>query len=634
MIVGTAGHIDHGKTTLVRALTGVDTDRLKEEKERGISIELGYAYTPLANGEVLGFVDVPGHERLIHTMVAGASGIDFVLLVIAADDGPMPQTREHLAILDLLGTTRGAVALTKIDRVDPMRRDAVARDIAELLAPTALHDAPLFAVNATDSNDAGVRALAEHLHRAAAQQPPRDATALFRLAVDRVFSLPGHGTIATGSVHAGSVRVGDTLHIMPAGRAVRVRAIHAQQRASEQGRAGERCAINLAGVDRHDLARGDWLADPRAFAATMRVDVALRSIAGTPPLRDGARVHFHLGTCERIAHVVRLDETDTNDARTPRAQLVFTAPLCATPGDRFIIRDAQAAHTIGGGIVLDPYAPARRRRSAERRRFLDAIEDLLSGGGIANLIAQCPSGLHSSALARLTGRDPAQLAWPEGTLAIRAADDVFLLSSEHAAVWRERSIAALRDFHTAHPDDAGIETARLRRIVAPAMADAIWRGLIETWQRDGAIARSGPWLHDPEHSTALTPEEEARARVLQPLIAAGRFDPPWVRDLARSTGDSDDNVRRTLRKLAALGVVFPIVPDLYYDRERVRELAAIAATLAHAHGAVEAAAFRDALALGRKRAIQILEFFDRVGYTRRVRDAHRLRGESHGGNPF
>jgi selenocysteine-specific elongation factor len=282
MIIGTAGHIDHGKTTLVKALTGVDTDRLKEEKARGISIELGYAYTALPDGGVLGFIDVPGHERLVHTMVAGSTGIDLALLVIAADDGIMPQTHEHLAILNLLGITRAVVALTKVDRVDEERLRAVEADIEGLLAPTLLAGAPLFPINATRPDDPGTRALRSHLLRLATGAEARATRRLFRLAVDRVFTLAGHGTVVTGTVFSGAVRVGGVVEVMPAGISVRVRSLHAQGREAQVGRAGERCALNLAGIDTTVVTRGDWLADPGALAAATRLDVRLTLLAHGP----------------------------------------------------------------------------------------------------------------------------------------------------------------------------------------------------------------------------------------------------------------------------------------------------------------------------------------------------------------
>ena len=309
MIIGTAGHIDHGKTTLVRALTGVDTDRLPEEKARGISIELGYAYAPVPQGGVLGFVDVPGHERLVHTMVAGACGIDFALLTVAADDGVMPQTLEHLAIIDLLGVSAGAVALTKIDRVASQRTQEVTAQVRAALAATPLAGALVFPIDATDTGCPGLAALRQHLYELATRAPVHEANGLFRLAVDRVFTLPGHGTLAAGTVFSGQVRSGDIVVVMPGKLSARVRSLHAQSRPAEVGRTGERCALALTGVAKDDLARGHWLADPRVFIASNRLDVRLHFLREVDaPVKAWSPVHVHLGTAHRVAHVVPLEQ--------------------------------------------------------------------------------------------------------------------------------------------------------------------------------------------------------------------------------------------------------------------------------------------------------------------------------------
>src|SRR3984885_12564128 len=420
MIIGTAGHIDHGKTTLVRALTGVDTDRLKEEKARGISIELGYAYTPLPGGDVLGIIDVPGHERLVHTMVSGACGIDFALLVIAADDGVMPQTREHLAILELLGVSRGAVALTKTDRVDEDRLREVQLEIVTALAATPLSAAPIFPLNATAPDDPGTESLRRHLHDMAAQFPLRRNQRLFRLAVDRVFTLSGHGTVVTGTVFSGQVRTGDTVAVMPSGTQVRVRSIHAQNRAANTGRAGQRCALNLAGIETSAIARGDWLADPRALVPTSRIDVRLKLLPGDRSRRlvSWSPLHVHIGTAHHVAHVVPLESTEPLPGQSRRVQLVFDTPICTTPGDRFIARDAQAAHTVGGGVVLDPAAPARKRRSPERTGGLGGLEELVAGEGVAPLLQGAPHGVKMSELARLLGMPSEEVSLPAETVTI------------------------------------------------------------------------------------------------------------------------------------------------------------------------------------------------------------------------
>ena len=630
MIIGTAGHIDHGKTTLVRALTGVDTDRLKEEKARGISIELGYAYTPLASGDVLGIIDVPGHERLVHTMVSGACGIDFALLVVAADDGVMPQTREHIAILELLGVSLGAVALTKTDRVDSHRLHEVQAEIAAALAHTALSGAPIFGLNATAASDPGTELLRHHLHETAAQFPVRRDQRLFRLAVDRVFSLSGHGTVVTGTVFSGQIGTGDTVAVMPSGTQVRVRSIHAQNRATNSGRAGQRCALNLVGIETNAIARGDWLADPRAFVPTPRIDVRLKLLAG-----DGSRrltswspLHVHLGTGHHVAHVVPLDSTELSPGESARVQLVFDTPVCATPGDRFIVRDAQATHTVGGGVVLDPAAPSRKRRSAERLRWLSALKKLVAGEGVGHLLRDAPHGVKMSELARVMGLPPEEVLLPADTVTIDSGQERFALHPAHWLALRDRAIAALLQFHAQVPDEPGPDIGRLRRIALPDLSDALWRALIAALVHERLVIRSGPWLHLPEHTVALSEDDQVLARKLQPLISTGKFDPPWVRDLAAVSHEPEERVREVLRKSVTQGTVFQVVRDLFYDRDSVGQLAAIITRLAQEHGTIDAARYRDELGLGRKRTVQILEFFDRVGYTRRVRDSHVLRQDS------
>lgn len=629
MIVGTAGHIDHGKTTLVRALTGVDTDRLKEEKARGISIELGYAYTPLADGDVLGFVDVPGHERLVHTMVAGACGIDFALLVVAADDGVMPQTREHLAILELLGVARGAVALSKVDRVDVERVRQVQTEVLSALAPTALRDARVFPLNAAAPDDPGTAALRTHLREVAATLPARGDDGLFRLAVDRVFTLVGHGTVVTGTVFSGQVHAGDTVAVMPADTRARVRSIHAQNRPSESGRAGQRCALNLAGIEKSAVARGDWLADPRALAPTTRIDVRLRLLPDSRlRLASWSPLHIHQGTAHRVAHLVPLDASALSAGESGRAQLVFDAPICATPGDRFIARDAQAAHTVGGGVVLDPFAPPRKRRSPERLGYLDALERIIAGEGVGSVLRHAPFGVSMTDLVRLTGRAPERVALPQDALAIDAGHERFVLLPAHWKSLRERALTALSAFHAEVPDEAGPDVGRLRRMALPQMPDALWRALIDELAGERAVMRAGPWLHLPTHAVILSEDDQALARKLQPLIAAGGFDPPWVRDLAAAVQEPEARVRQVLRKLVTQGAVYQVVHDLFYDRRCLDELAGVVSTLARQHGRIDAARYRDAIRLGRKRTIQILEYFDRIGYTRRVHDTHVIRTDS------
>ncbi|MFL9891839.1 selenocysteine-specific translation elongation factor [Paraburkholderia sp. RL17-381-BIF-C] len=631
MIVGTAGHIDHGKTSLVKALSGVDTDRLKEEKARGISIELGYAYVPLDNGDVLGLIDVPGHEKLVHTMTAGASGIDFALLVIAADDGVMPQTREHLAIIELLGIRRGAVALTKVDRVDAQRLREVHDEVSAFLSGSVLEDAPVFDTCATHSDDPGVAALKAHLFAAATAWRMKRDDGLFRLAVDRVFTLAGQGTIVTGTVVSGSVAVGDTMLLAPKNQPVRVRSIHAQNRAAQKGRAGERCALNLAGIEKSAIDRGDWIVDPRLSQASERVDVMLTLLAdASVTLEHWAPLHVHLGTQHQVAHVALLDGETLGAGQRALVQLVFERPVCALPGDRFVVRNAQADRTIGGGHVLDPFAPSRKRRSVERLAWLDALQIMLDTGKLDAIFARAPHGLSRSLLERLTGMPAAALSLPPDTHVVdMPGEDALLVADTPWQTLNTRLTTTLAEYHERSPDELGPDVSRLRRIAAPLVDDALWRALVDDAAMRGEIVKRGPWLHLPGHTVTLDDADRALAAALLPAVKAGRFDPPWVRDLANANGVGEERVRQLMRKLARQGELFQVVRDLFYHQEVIRELASIAAAEAQKNaGTVAAAPFRDVTGLGRKRAIQLLEFFDRVGYTRFHRGLHLMRADS------
>ena len=640
MIVGTAGHIDHGKTTLTRALTGVHTDRLKEEQARGISIELGYAYLPLADGTVLGVIDVPGHEKFIRTMASGVTGIDFALLVVAADDGIMPQTHEHLAILQLLGVTRGAVALTKIDRADSARVAQVEADIEALLAGTPLAGSPIFPTAANRDNDAGVAALLAHLTQVSRSLPQRDERRLFRLGVDRVFTLSGQGTIVTGTALAGMVKVGDTLQLAPGGAGARVRSIHAQNRAAETGMAGQRLALNLAGIDRERIERGNWIVAPALAQCSERLDVELTLLpdAGVQ-LKAWSPLHVHLGAAHQLARAVMLDGETLSPGQTGRVQLVFETPMHGVPGDRFVVRNAQATQTVGGGMVLDPFGPARKRRSPARLAWLDALAAFVAQGDYAALLAQSPLGLRESLLVRLSLLPASAIALPPDTqrIALRG-DDALLLAPAAQAALEERMLAALAVFHARAPDEAGPELWRLKRIVDAEMEDALWSHLVEGLLARGEVQARGASLHLPTHSVELTPQEHALAEPLLAALLQGRFEPPWTRDLARDSGLAEDDTRRLLRKLAKAGQISQVVHDLFYNQAALAELAQLVRSLAEkveqeeglpaGSGAVGAATFRDASGLGRKRAIQVLEFFDRVGYTRRVGNGHLLRPQA------
>ena len=625
MIIGTAGHIDHGKTALVKALTGVDADRLKEEKARGITIDLGYAYTPLPNGEVLGFIDVPGHEKLVHNMLAGATGIDFVLLVIAADDGPMPQTREHLAILDLLGLNRGAVALTKIDCVSAERAAQAQQEIATLLAGTQLQDCPIFAVSSISGE--GIAALLAHLQETATHTPPREARGHFRLAVDRVFTLAGTGTVVTGTVFSGAVHTNDRLILSPAGIEVRVRGLHAQNRPAQRGQHGQRCALNISGaqLEKQDVHRGDWLLGAEIHRPIQRLDARLRLLSSEArTLKHWSPVHFHLGAADVTARVALLEGDTLEPGKSMLVQIVTDKPVCAVHGDRFILRDQSATRTLGGGTVLDIFPPARNRRKAERIAALHSQETSDAGAALAAALEHSPDGVDLQRFGRNWNLRADEAAALHDSVPMRSVGH-WACSAQRWDAFGQTILARLAELHQKESDTLGPDRERLRRMALPTSERPVFAVLLDELLRDGHVAQSGPWLHLPEHKVRLSANEEKLWLRVRPMLAEAPFQPPRVRDIARSLLLEEDKTRMLMKRVSRTGQTYQVAHDHYFTREAVETLAGIVRELAEAQGTASAAEFRDRIGTGRKLAIQILECFDRMGYTQRIGDAHRLR---------
>ena len=620
MIIGTAGHIDHGKTTLVKALTGVDCDRLKEEKARGITLDLGYAYSPRAAGGVLGFIDVPGHEKLIHNMLAGASGIDFVLLVVAADDGPMPQTREHLEIVELLGISRGAVALTKVDAVDPARLAAVRFEIAELLAPTGLAGCPVFPVAAPVGT--GVAALRAHLEAAAAQGAAREAGGGFRLAVDRCFTLGGIGTVVTGTVFSGRVSVGDGLVLSPPGRPLRVKSLRVQDRPGESGGAGERVALALGGIEKAEVERGMWVLAAPLHQPIRRFDAEVRVLAGQPALRHWTQVHLHLGAVDVPARLALLTGDEIAPGGCGLVQIQSERDLGVLAGDRFVLRDAAARVTLAGGRVLDIFPPTRKKRSPDRLALLQALADPDPAVALALAAERQPAGADLARYGLNRNLDPAPLAARLGLTVVGG-------SAFAPARWRdlgEKIQAALAGEHARAVDLPGVERERLRRLTLPTLARPAFDALVGQLLAAGSVSQTNAWLHLPGHRVHLAAGDRDLWQRLKPLLDAAPHNPPRVRDVARATGYGEEGVRALFKRVARLGEAYPVAHDHYFTAAAVADLARRVAVLDGRHGMVRAAALRDEIGGGRKVAIHILEFFDRIGDTRRVRDTHRLRG--------
>ena len=595
MIVATAGHVDHGKTALVRALTGIDTDRLPEEKRRGMTIDLGFAYQG-----ALGFVDVPGHERFVHNMLAGIGGVDFALLVVAADDGVMPQTREHLAIVDLLGIPRSAVALTKIDRVAPERVSEVRDQIAALVAGTALAGAQMFPLSSVTGE--GVDALRSCLEKTATQIGGRKAKGNFRLSVDRCFTLAGAGLVVTGTAVSGTVRVGDEVRGLLSGTRARVRSLHAHNAAAQSGCAGQRVALNLAGLDgKARIARGDWIVAGNSPPAVPRFDARLRWLPGVSP-KPNLPVHVHLGAADVMGRVALLDSSGL-------VQLVLAGPVGAARGDRFIVRDASSRRTLGGGTVVDVFPPPRGRAKPERLAWLAAMEIDDDDAALSQCLDLSPSGVD---MARFTANRN-----------LPAAGGV-RFSAAHWAALRDKALATLAAWHRESPERGGLPVDRLLKgIRLPREAlDALVAELV----RDNLVAHDASGVRLRTHSAKMTPADEALWKKVRPVLEEAALRPPSVAELSVAVKEDPKRVEAALARLERHGVLIRVAKNRFFLPAAVDELKRIAAELARTDGKILAAAYRDRSGIGRNVSIEVLEYLDRIKFTRRAGDAHVLVG--------
>lgn len=620
MIVTTAGHVDHGKTALVRALTGVETDRLPEERARGMSIDLGFAYCPTPGGGVLGLVDVPGHERFIRNMVAGVAGVDSALLVVAADDGPMPQTHEHLRILRWLGVPLCAVAISKADRVEGDRLEGLASSLSHLAGP----DVPLFIVSSLSGN--GVPALRAHLLAAADATRVREPSGHARLAIDRAYHREGRGLVVTGTVHSGTIRRDDMLVLAPGGETVRVRGLQIAGGEVEEVAAG-RCAVNLAGAPPASaIVRGQWLLHQRLCRQTqaLHARVTLRAEDGKLP-RSGAKIQVHVGAAVADATLQYRDSVEPD--RTFTVRLRFEAPFFALRGDRLLIRDRNATRTIGGGIVTDPF-PAQGRR-ARGLGLKDVPGEAAPEEALRSLTAidQAPVELDTFEIA--FNLDPAraeQVTAAAGVTTIEARSGRLAIGPDAAARAREAVNAAVALHHARDPSSPGLALARLSVAVGPLLPGAILDALARRMVERGELEVVGAALRLPAFRESITEEESAIWDRARPLLT-DRGHGPWrQKDLADALAMDEESLAPFLARGAALGKVVRLAQRVFADASVVRELAAAAARLGGSPDAryFKAGAFRDATGLNRRTAIQVLEYFDCVGLTLRKGDERRL----------
>ena len=609
MIIATAGHVDHGKTTLLQALTGVNADRLPEEKKRGMTIDLGYAYWPQPDGRIPGFIDVPGHEKFLANMLAGVGGIDHALLVVACDDGVMAQTREHLAILQLTGKPSLTVALTKADRVSEARIDEVREAVLETLKEFGWQDAVLFVTAAT--NGTGIDKLREHLLALPERAHPRQHR--FRLAIDRAFTVKGAGLVVTGTALSGEVKVGDTLWLTGADKPMRVRGLHAQDSKTDTAFAGQRIALNISGdAEKMDIKRGDWLLAQQPLQPVERVIVQLESHA---PLQQWQPLHIH-HAASHVTGRISLLEDDL-------AELVLDVPLWLADNDRLVLRDISARVTLAGARAILLHAPRRGKRQPA---FLAWLQQLKLAENDQQALDIC---LQRSAIT-LNDFAWARQFTTQGLQELLSQNDYLragnsLLSDEMAARWKQKLLDILERYHQQHDDQPGPGRERLRRMALPGEDEPLVLALIEKMRQEGLLASRQGWLHLPDHKPGFSAQQQA---IWEKVDALFGDEPWWVRDLARETQQDEQAIRLLLRFAAQLGLVTAILKDRYYRNDRIQTFANMIRELDQTQGATSAADFRDRLGVGRKLAVQILEYFDRIGLTRRRGNDHLLRDKA------
>ena len=625
MIVASAGHVDHGKTSLVRALTGVDTDSLTEEKRRGLTSEPGFAYMSGPQREVLGFVDVPGHERFVGNMLAGVAAIDYVLLVVAADDGVMTQTREHVAILDLLGLNSGVVAITKADRVDAARTAEVAIQVAELLEGTSLADIPIYEVSAVSGT--GIDALRLHLLAEAGRHRRASAGGRFRLSVDRSFSLPGAGLVVTGAVVSGAVEIGEHLLLSPAGQRVRVRDIRVHGSPAARATAGDRAALNLTGdrLGREHAPRGAWVLDAALHAPTRNLDARFRLLPSAPKaVKHWLPVHVHIAAGHVTGHLALLGADSIAPGESGYVELILDEPVGALWGDRYIVRDQSARHTLGGGFVVDPFAPPRGRTRSQRKAAAEALAVADPARALAALLEGSAHevDLAHFAIGRDLGTEDAERIFSaSGMRVFQAGGGRFGAPAARWSALQAEALDALAQLHQRLADHLGCKESTLATLMKSRPSAALFRAVVSELVAQAQIARTGPWLHLPAHRPVPNPVDLAAWRQIERLIEREGLRAPSLSALAEALKQDTVEVSKTLHRLETLGFILAVAKNRYFTLRQMAKLAGIAEQLAATDRedgtALTAAVFREESGIGRNLTIEVLEYFDRAGLTRR-----------------
>jgi selenocysteine-specific elongation factor len=631
IILGTAGHIDHGKTSLIKAVTGIDTDRLKEEKLRGITIELGFASLDLPRGQHLGIVDVPGHEKFVKNMVAGATGIDIVALVIAADEGVMPQTREHMEICTLLDVRHGLVVVSKIDLVDEEWLELALEDIRDFVRGTFLDGAPIIPVSSVTGQ--GLEQFVQTLDDLSQQIPDRKPSSLFRLPIDRVFTMKGFGTVITGTLISGQIQVGDTIMIYPSGITSKVRGIQVHNSSVNQAQAGMRTAINFQGLDRSAVNRGEILSTPQALQSSFMVDVLVHYLASNQkPMKNRTRVRFHTGTSEILGIVILEDREELAPGENAVAQIRLDSPVALVKDDRYVIRSYSPVRTVGGGRVLNPIPEKHKRFKAD---VIDRLKMLVDGDPLEVIVQQVQTsgyrGLSFSDLKLMSNLPDKQLdSALQGLLSKKM---VVLTDKENRVFIHQASVTTLQQeirnhletYHQKNPLKAGMPKEELKSKFPPALSAKSFTLVLNQMIKDNDIVQEGETVRLSAHQVALQVDQsEVRRKILATYRQEG-LTPPYFKDLCQSLDTDPSGAKDVLMVLVNEGQLIKVKEELYFHSQTVEKLKAKMVDFLKANPEMNTTQFKEIAGVSRKYLIPLLEYFDSQNVTIRVGDVRKLR---------
>ncbi|MBW2467650.1 MAG: selenocysteine-specific translation elongation factor [Deltaproteobacteria bacterium] len=631
IILGTAGHIDHGKTSLIKAISGTDTDRLKEEKERGITIELGFAALDLPSGQHLGIVDVPGHEKFVKNMVAGATGIDIVVMVIAADEGVMPQTREHMEICTLLGVQYGLVAVTKIDMVDEEWLELALEDIRDFVKGTFLEDAPVATVSSTTQK--GIPEFINILDELAAKIPDRPPSDLFRLPIDRVFTMKGFGTVITGTLVSGQVKVGDQIMIYPSGITSKVRGIQVHNQSADQASAGMRTAINFQGLEKEAIRRGEVLSKPGNLVASYMVDVSLQYLASNKRrLKNRTRVRFHTGTSEVLGNIILLDRDELAPNDNAVVQLRLDAPVALVKDDRFVIRSYSPVYTIGGGKVLNPIPPKHKRFKPEVVDGLKALEHLAPEAIVAfQAEAAGYQGVSFAHLKMMTNLPDKQLEkilqhlLSQKTLIQVEKENRIYIHHNGFETLKNDIRHQLGDYHQANPLKAGMPKEELKTKFPSLLTSRLFNLTVNQMIKEKDIAQVENIIRLATHAVSLGGKQaDVKDKILKTYLNAG-LEPPYFKELAKTLDADAKRSREVLMHLVNEGSIIKVKEDLFFHTETIKALKIKLTEFLESQGEITTPQFKEMTGVSRKYVIPLAEFFDSTNVTLRVGDIRKLR---------